>query len=278
LTRLPPALLTNRWLHWWRRRTWRAALRRPDGFVMGSRCIEQSHREQGLLRAGDRVWVRPYGVPLAELEALPRSRPGSRRPLRFGYVGAILPHKGVHLAVAAFRGLDPDHATLQVCGDFSISGEYREHLETLRDPATVTFEAPFPEDEKARHLADLDCLILPSIGLESFGLVAREAMAVGTPVIVARGSALDELLGELGEREELDESCAFDADSVPALRTLVEELGREPERLGRWHDRLPRPKSADRHAEEIEEIYEALMQARGGTVRSGVRPGVRTGP
>ena len=69
--------------------------------------------------------------------------------------------------------------------------------------------------------------------------------------------------------ERLDPLCAFAPDDVPALRSLVEQLAREPERLGAWHDRLPRPKSAEDHALEIEGIYEELLRARAATGEGG---------
>ena len=111
LTGLPPAPLLNRALYAARGRLTRGALRHADAFVMGSHAIERSYRELGWLRPGDRAFVIPYGIERPSAEGAQRGarrRPGS--PLRFGVIGSLLPHKGIHLAVAAFRGVDPGRA------------------------------------------------------------------------------------------------------------------------------------------------------------------------
>ena len=261
LTRLPPAGLTNRSLHLFRARWLRRQLRLPAAFVMGSRFIERTYRDLGLLPPGAPVFVRSYGVPLADRPLPGRDQPpGSRRPLRFGYVGSILPHKGVHLAVEAFRGLAPDQAVLEVWGGASASPAYTAGLREGTDPRVVELRGSFPEEDKLRILGRLDALIVPSIGYESFGLVAREAMAVGTPVLAARGSALAEMLDAGG-------GAGFDHGDPRDLRRLVLELVAGPETLTRLGRSLPPVKGFATHAEEMDEVYMEVARLLGhGTV------------
>ena len=257
LTRLPPATLWNRLLHLYRRVRLRRVLRWSEAFLMGSRFIEQSYRELGLLRPSDRVFVRSYGVPLAGSPCPQRSEPGSRRPLRFGYVGSILPHKGLHLAVEAFRDIPAQDAGLEVWGDTGASPSYTAALKRRFGSAAVVLQGTFKEEDKARILSGLDALLVPSVGLESFGLVAREAMAVGTPVIAARGSALAELFeSQIG-------GAVFETCDPSSLRRLLHALIETPDTLTRWARKLPPVKSSDVHAEEIEQVYEALRASRG---------------
>ena len=99
LTGLPPSGLWNPALYALRGALARRAFRLPAAFVMGSRAVEADHRRFGLLRQGDPVHVLPYGIAVPEALGLP-PRPPSRRPLRFGFLGSLLPHKGAHVAVA----------------------------------------------------------------------------------------------------------------------------------------------------------------------------------
>src|SRR5207244_11789919 len=107
LTGVPPAALTIRSLFLWRWRVLRRALEAADAVVMGSRFIAESYRELGWLPASARVI--PYGVESAAVKA-PRRAPSL--PLRFAVIGSIMPHKGVHVAVEAFRRPGPERGDL----------------------------------------------------------------------------------------------------------------------------------------------------------------------
>lgn len=255
LTGLPPNDLNNRALHLLRRSWLRRQLRLPIAFVMGSHFIERTYRELGLLPGGAPVFVRPYGVPLGDISRRRSPPPGSQRsehPLRFGYVGSVLPHKGVHTAVVAFRDIPPALAQLDIWGDAAALPEYSESLRDLAGRGAVAFRGTFREADKSTILRDLDALIVPSIGYESFGLVAREAIAVGTPVLAARGSALSEML-------EAGGSAGFEHDDPVDLRRIVLEVVAHPEMLGRWATAAPEIKGFSAHAEEIDEIYREVV-------------------
>jgi glycosyltransferase involved in cell wall biosynthesis len=257
LTGLPPAPLLNRLLYAGRSRLTRRALRRAEAFVMGSRAIHESYLALGWLRPGDPVHVIPYGIERAAAPAasgIPvRPRPGM--PLRFGVIGSILPHKGIHSAVAAFQGIDPARATLRIWGDPAISPSYTAELQALASPA-VGFAGRFEEERRKEVFAALDALIVPSLGLESFGLVAREALAEGVPVLAARRGALAELF----DAEASPCGALFDADDPGDLRRWIERLIAEPQILAGWAAHPPAVKDMDEHAEEIERVYLEVLE------------------
>ena len=255
LTRLPGAVLTNPLLYLARRRIFRRQLRYPDVFVMGSRFIAESYRRHGVFPAGAEVRVVPYGVRTADVGDLPRRRRSARHPVRFGYVGSIQPHKGVHLAVAAFGGQDPQRATLEVWGDAAANPAYVGSLGAAGAPG-VELRGSFPESRKPEILAGLDVLLVPSLGLESFGLVVREAAAVGVPSIVARRGALAELSGPGAA------GAAFDPETPEALRDWVRRIVEQPEIADRWSAALSPPKGMETHVAEIDAIYRDLLGAR----------------
>lgn len=218
-TRVP---VLNRALYAYRFALMKRVLRSADAFVMGSRFIHQSYLDLGYLRPEDRVFVIPYGVELAP--RLPRER---GRPLRFGAIGSSLPHKGMHVASAAFEGIDAGKATLTVWGD-----------------------PPFEEERKPAIFAEMDVLIVPSLGLESFGLTAREAMHHGVPVLASDRGALP----------EMEYGALFDPGDPASLRAWIERLIAEPEIVDRWAAALPEVKGMDEHAEEIEAVYEQVLR------------------
>jgi GT2 family glycosyltransferase/glycosyltransferase involved in cell wall biosynthesis len=298
LTGLPPAAAWNRLLYRYRDAANRRALRGAAAYVMGSRFIHDSYLRLGLLRPGDPVHVLPYGIELVP----PAPRPnGPGRPpgglLRCGVIGSLLPHKGIHVAVAAFRGIDPRSARLRVWGDPAIDPGYARELAALGARpggqagddagAAVTLAGPFAEASKAAVFAELDVLIVPSLGLESFGLVAREALHHGVPVLASRRGALPELFPDAPEAvgavgavgSAAPGPGATPAAPAPAappppgegagalfepgdpadLRRWIDRLIADPELLASWRRRLPPVKGADEHAEEIEEVYRAIL-------------------
>jgi glycosyltransferase involved in cell wall biosynthesis len=102
-------------------------------------------------------------------------------------------------------------------------------------------------------------LVVPSRGLESFGLVVREAAHAGVPSVVAERGALIELAGSGG-------CLGFDPDRPGGLRDALVELA-APGRLDRLRDALPATKGMDEHCREIDAFYgRALGLTAGGSV------------
>jgi glycosyltransferase involved in cell wall biosynthesis/GT2 family glycosyltransferase len=252
LTRLSPAPLLNRALYGYRSLQMKSALRQADAFVMGSRSIHESYVELGYLRPEDPAFVIPYGVDLPPRHLRRPRAPGE--PLRFGVIGSILPHKGIHVAAAAFAAIDPARARLAIWGDPTADPVYANEL---RGSGAVELRGRFEEQRKPEVFAEIDALIVPSTGLESFGLVAREATYHGVPVLASDRGALPETLAGAEEHGAL-----FDPEDPASLRIWIERLIAEPEILDRWAAALPPVKGMDEHAEEIEEIYERVLSRR----------------
>lgn len=251
LTGLPPKGLLNRALYRYRARLARRSLRRADVFVMGSRAIERDYRRAGWLRPRDLVHVVPYGV---ELPAVKRPGREARRPLRFGYVGTLMPHKGVHVAVEAFAGLSAERAVLDLWGDPLASPAYTAELRAAAGEA-VRFQGAFAEAERSAILEQLDVLVVPSIGLESYGLVAREAMAHGVPVLASRRGALEELF----EPEGTGGGALVEPEDPKAWRRWIDRLVAEPEIVSRWAREIPRVVGLEEHARRVAELYDEVL-------------------
>jgi glycosyltransferase involved in cell wall biosynthesis len=220
--------------------------------VAGSRFAAES--VPGLLGVTRPVDVLPYGVDVAPAQ---RGAAGSRAtPLRFGVLGAVMPHKGVHVAVDAFRGIDPARARLEIWGGAAGMPDFARALQEGAPPA-VRFAGPLPEGEKAERLAGLDALLVPSLGLESFGIAAREALALGVPVLASRRGALVEAFAE-GEG-----GAFFEPGDVAGLRSWIDRLCTEPDLLDTWARRRPQVGTVDEQAEAIEAVYARVMAGRG---------------
>ena len=104
------------------------------------------------------------------------------------FVGRIQPLKGADLAVETLARLSTPRATLLVVGGPSgPEGEaelarLQQLVEELGLEARVRFVPPQPHDRLATYYQAADVCVVPSRS-ESFGLVALEAAACGTPVV-----------------------------------------------------------------------------------------------
>ncbi|WP_433792312.1 D-inositol-3-phosphate glycosyltransferase [Actinoplanes sp. CA-252034] len=137
------------------------------------------------------VSVVPPGVDLR------RFRPGATDRARFGlpergriiaFVGRIQPLKAPDVLIAALAEMRAG-ATLVICGGPSGSGLDRptaliELAGSLGVAGSVVFLPPQTGDDLAALYRAADVVAVPSYN-ESFGLVALEAQACGTPVVAA---------------------------------------------------------------------------------------------
>jgi D-inositol-3-phosphate glycosyltransferase len=133
---------------------------------------------------------------------LDRFRPGVADRRRLGlperghvvaFVGRIQPLKGPDVLISALAGLRRRNpaadVTVVICGGPSGSGLDRprsliELAESLGVADAVRFLPPQTGDDLARLYRAADLVAVPSYN-ESFGLVALEAQACGTPVVAA---------------------------------------------------------------------------------------------
>lgn len=168
------------------------------------RIVAATEHERQLLRQMFRVDARkvaviPLGVDLGMFTPRPQAEARARLGLdparRFVLaVGRIEPLKGLDILIRAVGGLQ---ARVPV-GLLIIGGDGRAALEVARlesiaaevgAGAAVRFLGPKPHDTLADWYAAADVVAVPSF-YESFGLVAVEAMACGTPVVASRVGGL----------------------------------------------------------------------------------------
>jgi glycosyltransferase involved in cell wall biosynthesis len=168
----------------------RRRLEGVDLFLAPTTFVRDRIVEWGV--AADKVRVMPLGAVQGPLH--PR-RAGARR--RFGFVGTLAPHKGVHVLLEAFRALEGDDLTLDLHGSRSVHPSYVASLERAAagDPR-IRFRGAFAEGEQPSVLAGLDALVLPSIWWENSPLTVLEAMAAGVAVVASRSGGVPEVVPE----------------------------------------------------------------------------------
>lgn len=130
-------------------------------------------------------------VNFRSLAAVPECPlPESRAML---YAGGLIAHKGVDVVLAAYAALADEYADaeLWIAGD----GPERARLQTAAaNFPRIHFLGQLGEQALADRYRGARLVVIPSLGLESSGLVAIEAMAHGRPVVATPVGGLAELV------------------------------------------------------------------------------------
>lgn len=198
----------------------------------------------------DKIRVSDYGF--AEWQPAPRTN--AAKPLRIGYVGSVVWHKGVHVLLDAVRRLPSADYAVKVFGDLRVAPAYAADLEARAAGLPVRMMGAFDRRSIADVYAQIDVLVVPSIWLENSPLVIHEAIRAGVPVVGARIGGIPDLV-----RHE-ENGLLFDADSSQSLAVTLQSLLDRPQRLDEFRARLPAIKSIDEDSHEWEDRYSTLIE------------------
>ncbi|MGH9080036.1 MAG: glycosyltransferase [Acidimicrobiales bacterium] len=203
----------------------------------------------------------------------PGDRPQARRALGLSsagplllFVGRIQPLKGVAVAVRTLAALGADHADARLVVVGGPSGPRGpaevERLERLVGDLgvreRVVFVPPRPHELLSTYYRAADVCLVPSRS-ESFGLVALESAACGTPVVASDVGGLRSLVdhGRTG--------YLVDDPTAEAFAAWVRQILAEPllsERLGTGAVLRARRYTWARAAHLLREIYAELTVGR----------------
>jgi D-inositol-3-phosphate glycosyltransferase len=196
--------------------------------IVAATVVERAHLVSHYGADAARIAVIPCGVD-TELFA-PGDQAAARAALglddrpRLLYVGRLAPIKGLETlldGMAQLRAVDPRAQLCIVGGDTDepLDGheaELRARLSRLGLGDAVTFVGAQPQERLRAWYVAADATVLPSY-YESFGMVALEAMACGSPVIASRVGGLQTTV-----RDRVTGLLVPDHDPV----ALAEALGR----------------------------------------------------
>ncbi len=184
-------------------------------------CISESARDDMLAL---------YGVPDCPVEVVhlgvdPSFASGGSRPPGFPeryvlFVGRRGGYKNFAVVAHAFEAISAgrDDLSLVCVGGGPLTAE---ELAMLGTAAGRVSQHTLPDADMAGAYANAECFVFPS-RYEGFGLPAVEALAAGTPTILARTSSLPEVGGSAASYFEPD-----DADGLAQEMSRALDLGAE---------------------------------------------------
>lgn len=231
----------------------REMIRQVDLFISPSPFLRKKFVAFGIPRR--KILFSDNGIDVSPFRGFART-PAPAGRVRLGYVGTIDEHKGVHVLVDAMNRLDRGRASLAIHGDLAAFPRYSERLRALAASPDTAFRGAFDNARVAEVLASIDVLVVPSLWFENSPLTIHEAFASGAPVVATdlggmRDLVRDGVSGLLfrrGDPEDLARALARLASDAPLLDRL---------RSG-----LPRVKTMDEDAADMEARYARLLRRR----------------
>ncbi|WP_026038194.1 glycosyltransferase family 4 protein [Halomonas sp. KM-1] len=140
----------------------------------------------------ERVHVKPNFYP-----GVPMVMPWEKRIARAVFVGRISEEKGVADLIQAWLAWGKDAPELVIVGD----GELRQVLQaSVMDLGAnhIRFVGQVSSRAAQQYIRESQLVIIPSRWFEGFPMVLREAIALGTPVLVSHLGPMPELVKEGG--------------------------------------------------------------------------------
>jgi len=215
----------------------RAVRRRATSVMCDSEFTLGEFRE--LVGEPRRAVVVPCGVDAAWYDA-PSSPPPMTTPY-FVFVGNFKPHKNARVLLEAMAA-NAKHLDARLVMVVRLAGlrtqdtSIRPLVETLGD--RVKLVSNVDDATLRRYVQHATALVMPSL-YEGFGLPPLEAMAAGTPALVANAASLPEVCGDAAiyfDPASVDQLAAAmrRIASDQALRAQVRERGLRQARRFSW--------------------------------------------
>jgi glycosyltransferase involved in cell wall biosynthesis len=196
-----------------------------------------------------------FGVDPLMFSPAPRE---AGRGFIVGYVGRLVPEKGVDLLLEALTGLEGMWRAY-ILG----SGPAQEALETqarqLGLADRVSFDAQIPSTQMPAYYRQLDALVVPSRTRpnwkEQFGRVLIEAMASGVPVIGSDSGEIPHVVGDAGLIFPEERADILGAH----LSSLLRDVGLRAELARRGRERVLARFTQAQVAARTHEVYQAVL-------------------
>lgn len=227
----------------------RMLTKKTDRVIAVSNYIKQTMEREGI--PPEKIQLVYTSVINSLADSLPKTDPRAGKPLQVGYIGAVSPHKGVHVLLQATCSIADEDVHVHVYG--TIDSLYLSTLNRLTaDRSHIILHGTYTPQDLSSIFDNLDVLVVPSVCQDLSPLVIQEAYSHGVPVI---GSQIG------GIPEYIREDCGqlFEAGNSQELSEILKSMIRNPDILTRWRNHIPKLDTIRDMAAKVMNIYGELL-------------------
>ncbi|RUT00248.1 glycosyl transferase family 1 [Dulcicalothrix desertica PCC 7102] len=194
----------------------------------------------------------------------PKATKTQNEVFNIGFLGRLVPEKGVDTIFAAVRHLLDKGLKCQItiCGTGYIEEALRSEAQKLQITDSIIWRGGIRHDQAPSEISNFDVLVLPSrtaaTWKEQFGHVLIEAMAMGVPVIGSDSGEIPRVIG----RDDL----VFPEDNAIALAAILERMIHEPnwwQEVGKFGSNIVQQNyTHQRIAQRLISLWEIILKGK----------------
>lgn len=230
--------------------------RKVDLFIAPSKFLRKIYINYGIPE--DKIIYMDYGFDKILINRVKKS---FSNKVRFGFLGRIIPVKGISLLIDVFNKLDHSKAELNIYGRIPNSLAF---LKERSLNSVINFKGSYNYKDISSILSNIDVLVVPSIWYENSPLVIHEAFLAKIPVITSNLGGMAELVTD-GKNGLL-----FEPGNIEDLTNKMDVIIKNPD-LIKDYSQETYVRSIQEDVKEIENLYFILLKKKGGSINCSLK-------
>jgi len=228
-------------------------IRQADAIIAPSQFLGDTYRRWGVPK--EKLIYRGFGV---NGDFFTHYRPKPAEAVRFGFIGQLAPHKGLHVLIDALAFVSNYRFQVVIYGDKSDpqAAAYLDGLLAHSDSTKVEFRGSFPIEDISDVYAGIDVLVVPSLWHENSPLVILYGLFTRTPLIVSDLGGMSEFV------HHQKTGLLFPAGDPKRLAACLQVFLDDPGAAKRMAEHIKPAKTIKEHGKEISQIYNKLIESR----------------
>lgn len=171
--------------------------------------------------------------------------------ITFGYIGSILPHKGIHILIEAFNMANKqtgEKCQLIIYG----SGDtvYEEELKS-KCGKNIVFKGKYLPSQINEVLKNIDVAVIPSLWEDCSPIVLNELKLSKTPIIGSKIGGIEEAINH-----EVN-GYLFTPGNVTELSSYMNQFIKNPNKIRHFMESMNFSFNIDTYINQIKEIYKS---------------------
>ena len=226
-------------------------------FLKNSSCIAaptQFLADLFINAFGENINVVRHGIEYCDIKPNEKML-NNRDTVVFGYIGTILPHKGIHIVIDAVKTLNTNNIKIKIYGNYFNERDYFNSLQRkAQDDPRITFLGEYKDEEIKNIMNDVDCILCPSVWWENSPLTVLTSLAYRVPVITIDVGGAAELVNN-----DVN-GFNFEIGDPNSLAHILEKIAKNPGLLNNIKNNIIRPRRVEEEAFDYEKIYETIKK------------------
>jgi glycosyltransferase involved in cell wall biosynthesis/tetratricopeptide (TPR) repeat protein/GT2 family glycosyltransferase len=175
----------------------------------------------------------------------------AHRPIKIGFIGSLLPQKGVHILLDSMKSLREIDVECHIFGNGPES--YLEFLRKQDTDGFIRFHGRYETIQLPDILKESDIIVVPSIWEDCAPLVVAEALAARCLVIGSRIGGIPDFI------EDQVNGFLFEPGNSEDLHQILTRIIYDHGLLGKLQSNIKQPKGFDAYLDELVDHYSDVI-------------------